>query len=163
MYSDGKNIFICDGLNKDIVAAVTTLYQRWKDQPKQLVSGIGGSDEEQKCEAVFAYMVEHVDYLLDPVGKQLIKSPARLLADGNGDCKSLTMFVSCCLHCLGISHIIRFVSFDGDSQYTHVYPVALLKDGREVILDMCETDEDGMILYDYARPYSKKRDFIYYE
>lgn len=168
MQSDGKNLFICAGLNGDIVDAVTGLYQKWKDQPKDLVvnleeDSISGCGEESKCEAVFAYMVEHVSFLLDPAGTQMIKSPARLLADGNGDCKSLTMFVSCCLHCLGISHIIRFVSFDGDNQFTHVYPVALLQDGREVIMDMCETDADGVVLFDYARPYTKKKDFVYYE
>lgn len=162
MKSDGRNEILKFGDNRDIVSYVKSCYERWKNQPAEICSGIYG-DIDAKCEAIFGYMVDHVDYLLDPPGVQYIKSPARLLADGCGDCKSLTMFMSCCLHCAGISHIIRFVNFDGGDQFTHVYPVALDENGKEIILDMCEKDDDGVVLYDYARPYKKKKDFIYYE
>lgn len=164
MYSDGKNTYIMSGINSDVVGSIRTLYEQWKEQPRDLVRNLMENTVEDSCESVYQYMIDHVTYKLDPAGEQLIKSPARLLADGYGDCKSLTMFISCCLHCMRISHIIRFVDFDGDGQFTHVYPVALLEDGREFILDMCETDpEDGTILIDYARPYVNKKDFIYYE
>lgn len=162
MYSDGRNEILRVGGNGDIVRCVCECYDKWKNQPAEICTGIAGS-VDKKCEAIFGYMVDNVRYLLDPPGVQYIKSPARLLADGAGDCKSLTMFISCCLHCAGISHIIRFVNFDGGSQYTHVYPVAIDENGREIILDACEEDEDGVPLYNYARPYKKKQDFYFYE
>ena len=87
----------------------------------------------------------------------------RLIADGCGDCKSYTMFIACCLHCCGILCIVRFVNFDGGKQYTHVYPVAIDEQGREIVMDACELDNDNItVLYNYARPYTKKKD-IYYE
>ena len=69
------------------------------------------------------------------------------------------MFIVCCLHCLGIEHIIRFVNYDGGQQYTHVYPVAIDERGSEIVLDACEKDADGTILYGYARPSKRQKDF----
>lgn len=158
MIADGKNTLLAIGLNDDVVSAELACYEQWKDQPKELVSNLTGSVDE-KCEAVFSYLVDHVAYRLDDDGMQYIKSPARLLKDGFGDCKSLTMFIACCLNCLGINHIIRFVNYDGGKQYTHVYPVALDENGIEIILDACEKDIDGVILYNFAREYKKKLDF----
>lgn len=157
--SDGQNTLLEVGYNSDVVQRELECYHRWKNQPARLVQDLVGSIDD-KCEAVFAYMVDHVFYRLDDDGQQYIKSPARLLADGCGDCKSFTMFIACCLHCLGIKHIIRFVNYDGGKQYTHVYPVAIDEFGREIILDACEKDENGVILYNYARPYKRKKDFV---
>lgn len=161
MISDGVNRLISVGYNEDVVDAVLACYDSFKDQPREIVRDICGGTIDSKCESVFAYLVKHVEYKLDEDGNQFIKSPARLLADGCGDCKSLTMFIACCLHCLGIKHIIRFVNYDGGSQYTHVYPVAIDEVGNEIILDACEKDLDGVILYDYARKYKRKKDFVY--
>jgi hypothetical protein len=53
------------------------------------------------------------------------------------------------------------VNFDGGDQFTHVYPVAIDESGREIVLDMCETTDDGTPYIDYARPYKKKKDIYY--
>ena len=167
MISDGKNKLLKIGGNADVVAAFQACYEEFKDQPKDLVknlvraNGIGDAEREKECEVIYDYMCRKVYYQLDPDGDQYLKSPARLLKDGCGDCKSLTMFMACCLHSLHIPCIVRFVNFDGGNQYTHVYPVAILDNGKELILDMCETDTDGTPFIDYARPYAKKKDIIY--
>lgn len=166
MISDGKNELLKIGVNSDIITCWKTCYNRFKNQPKELVQRIqsGGSIDE-KCQAVFDYLCKHVYYRLDDEGYQWIKSPARLIDDGCGDCKSLTMFIASCLHCLGIKCIVRFVNFDGGSQYSHVYPVAIDEYGQEIVMDMCETDSgietNGTPLYGYARPYRRKQDIVY--
>ena len=149
------------GFNSDIVECWKRCYEQFKDQPRELVSDIASGTIDEKCQDVFDYMIKNTHYLLDRDGEQLIKSPARLLADGCGDCKSYTMFIACCLHCLGIPCKVRFVNFDGGSQFTHVYPVAVDEQGQEIILDACELDTDGTPLYDYARRYEKKKDIYY--
>lgn len=162
MISDGVNTLLSVGLNEDVLQAEIACYEQFKDQPKKIVENIQyGLTTDEKCEAIFDYLTRRVVYQLDKIGDQYIKSPARLLNDGRGDCKSLAMFINCCLHCLGIPHIFRFVSFDGGSQYTHVYAVAIDERGNEIVLDPCEKDENGIILYGYARPYKKKKDFRY--
>lgn len=163
MISDGKNELLTVGVNKDVLSAELDCYQRFREQPRELVSSLHGMTIDEQCRSLFAYLVERVIYRLDPAGDQYIKSPARLLADGEGDCKSLTMFFVCCLHCLGISHKIRFVNFDGTRQYSHVYAVALDENGEEIILDACEIDMQGYPIYNFARQYNKKKDYTYYE
>ena len=151
------------GVNKDIVSCWCSCYDRFKDQPKNLVEDLKGMSVNQACESIYDYMISHTRYQLDADGEQLIKSPGRLLADGCGDCKSYTMFIASCLHCLGIPCIVRFVNFDGGDQYTHVYPVAIDEKGNEIIMDACELNEQGVPYYDYARPYEKKKDIVYYD
>ena len=167
MTSDGKNTFLMAGLNGDIVSCWRTCYEQFKNQPKDLVrqlqtSGVCGQmSVDDMCQAVFGYMLEHSYYQLDKDGEQLIKSPARFLADGCGDCKSYTMFIASCLHCLGIPCKVRFVNFDGGRQYTHVYPVAIDENGNEIPMDACELDTDGVPFYGWARRYVKKKEFLY--
>ena len=164
MYSDGKNTYLLRGGNMDVISAIRYCYDKWKDQPEDILSPeLYELPVRAKCEAIFDYLIKNTSYLLDDDGKQYIKSPARLLADGTGDCKSLTMFLASCLHCLGVPHIIRFVDFEGDGLYGHVYAVAIDENGKEIILDACEKDKDGRIYFDYARPYIKKKDLFYNE
>lgn len=162
MISDGRNRFLMSGLNSDIVDCWERCYESFKEDPRAIVDGLRGYDIDSTCKAIFGYMVKRTYYKLDNEGEQLIKSPARLIADGCGDCKSYTMFIASCLHCLGISCIVRFVNFDGGSQYTHVYPVAIDEFGCEIPMDACELDDDNVTcLYGYARPYKKKKDLVY--
>jgi hypothetical protein len=166
MISDGKNILLKIGLNSDVVEAWKRCYENYKDQPKKICKPIIGKGSiDDRCQAIFGYLCENVYYQLDKDGDQYIKSPARLLDDGCGDCKSLTMFIACCLHCCGIKCIVRFVNFDGGDQYTHVYPVSIDEYGGEIIMDMCETESgfetQGLPLYGYARPYKRKLDITY--
>lgn len=162
MTADGKNTFLMAGLNGDIVNCWRACYEQFKNQPKdlQILKGLTGNVDDM-CQAVFGYMLEHSQYRLDREGEQLIKSPARFLADGCGDCKSYTMFIASCLHCLGIPCKVRFVNFDGGRQYTHVYPVAIDEQGNEIPMDACELDTDGVPFYGWARRYVKKKEFLY--
>lgn len=160
MISDGRNTFLMAGLNSDIVECWKRCYEQFKEQPRELVSDIYGSVRE-RCETIYEYMVNNTYYQLDAEGEQLIKSPARLIADGCGDCKSYTMFLACCLHCMGIPCKVRFVNFDGGNQYTHVYAVAVDEQGDEIILDACELNPEGIPYIDFARPYVKKKDLYY--
>lgn len=162
MIADGRNSFMMRGLNHDIVECWKACYEQFKDQPKDIVSQLRGITVDKTCQAVFGYMVKRTYYKLDNNGVQMIKSPARLIDDGCGDCKSYTMFIASCLHCLGIPCIVRFVNFDGGAQYTHVYPVAIDEYGQEIPMDACELDDDNKTcLYNYARPYKAKKDIIY--
>lgn len=162
MISDGRNtLLVGAGKNGDILSMWQKCYAQFCNQPQDLIVDLRYGTIDEKCQAIFGYLLDHVSYKVDEDGVQWIKSPARLLHDGQGDCKSFTMFIASCLHCLGIKHIVRFVNFDGGTQYTHVYPVAIDENGYEIILDACEKDAQGYPVYDYARPYKRKKDYIY--
>lgn len=162
MTADGINSLIKVGLNADVVTSWAQVYEECKNQPADIIEAdLYSLSTDEKCRAVFSYLARNVHYKLDPYGVQYIKTPARLLRDGEGDCKSLTMFIASCLHVLNVPCRVRFVNFDGGCQYTHVYPVAVDENGKEIILDACELDKEGHPIYNYARAYKRKKDLIY--
>lgn len=163
MRAVGRNDYLKFGNNRDVVFYVKKYYEQWREQPQEIVQNLDGMSRMEQCRYIFDYLLEHVQYVVDEPGSQLIKSPARLIADGTGDCKSMTIFIASCLHCLGIPHTIRFVNFDGGTQYTHVYPIAFGDDGDLIILDAVERDAKQQPIFNYARPFAKNKDIYYSE
>lgn len=119
----------------DIAQAVMNGYHRYYTQVDELAHRLSAHDTITTCDNIFKYLLSHVSYIEDPIGVQWIKSPARLLADKSGDCKSYSIFIASCLRCLHIPHFFRFVSFSHRyPQPTHVYIIAIVQD-RHYILD----------------------------
>ena len=159
--ADGKDQFLKFGNNYDVQNYVKQCYEKWRDQPMLMVEELKGLTIIEQCQQIFWHVIENVNYVVDQPGSQYIKSPARLIADKSGDCKSMTIFIASCLHCLGIKHAIRFVNFDGGSQYTHVYPIAFDENQTPIILDCVERDAQGKPIFNYAREFSKNKDLYY--
>lgn len=161
MRADGNNEYIMFGNNNDVLQNVVKCYERWRNQPSEIVADLRTLNISEQCYAIFCYVIDNVQYQVDKAGYQFIKSPARLLTDGVGDCKSMTIFIASCLHCLGVKHTIRFVNFDGGKQYSHVYPIAYDEQGEMIIIDCVERDSKNKPIYNYARPYEKNKDITY--
>lgn len=134
------------GNTADIVSVVMEIYNKDWQQVRELArtfGTVGFQPTETICKNIFDYIINNVRYKEDPAGVQWVKTPARLIADGVGDCKSMSIFTASCLRCLGIDHFFRFVSFDPSRKdATHVYVVALLPlhegragEGLEIIID----------------------------
>ena len=157
MKIDGKKTFIVSGYNKDVLRVVLDTYELSKEQTNELVEEIRECDYQTQCEAVFGYLIDNVQYKEDPNGVQLVKTPARLISDGIGDCKSMSIFIGSCLHCLGIPFIFRFVGFGNEKIYNHVYVVANPGTNKQLILDPVERI-DGYPVFDYARSFIHKKD-----
>ena len=86
--------------------------------------------------ALWQWVKTNIEYLEDPMGVQWIREPARLFADGQGDCKSFTGFMCAIFKNLKLDYTIRFVTYSRSNSYvTHVYPLVFLPDGREVAMD----------------------------
>lgn len=157
MMSDGRNTFVVKGYNVDVMSVVMETYSRFKNQPAELMEELYGRDADTVCESVFDYVIDNVRYVEDPEGVQLVKTPARLLKDGQGDCKSMAIFIGACLHCVNIPFVFRFVGFTDKKIYNHVYIVAYPGSSREIVLDPVER-VDGEPVYNYARGYKVKKD-----
>lgn len=56
-------------------------------------------------------------------GDQLIRLPWRAIADGQGDCKTLSVLVASIGAAAGRSVALRFVQYPGESWFGHVYAV----------------------------------------
>jgi hypothetical protein len=157
MKIDGQKIFVVSGYNDSVVDCVIDTYEQFKNQTSQLVDDIRAEDYETQCKSVFGYLLDNVVYREDPDGVQFVKTPARLILDGVGDCKSMSIFIGSCLHCLGIPFVFRFVGFSPRKIYNHVYIVANPGTEKEIILDAVERI-DGEPVFDYARQFTVKKD-----
>jgi hypothetical protein len=153
-----------NGNTRDIASAVISVYNRDYSQVCELAQTLNEGEPDQTCNRIFDYVIEHVDYKEDPAGVQWVKTPARLIADGFGDCKSMAIFIASCLRCLEIEHSFRFVSFNQKKEATHVY-VIVPNGGDEIIIDPV-VRVSGMPKFNHEEKYTYKSDMngtnIYY-
>lgn len=146
------------GKTKDIMQAVVDCYNSDYAQVQELADNFPGNDTLSRCRAVFDFVDKNIKYQIDPLQKQWIRTPARLWSDGEGDCKSFSIFICSCLRCMGIPHLFRFAAYEGNSDPTHVYAVAIDESGKEIIVDPVYRDETGKAVFNKECPYIKKID-----
>lgn len=146
------------GKTKDIMQAVVDCYNSDYAQVQELADNLPGNDTLSRCRAVFDFVDKNIKYQIDPLQKQWIRTPARLWSDGEGDCKSFSIFICSCLRCMGIPHLFRFAAYEGNSDPTHVYAVAIDESGKEIIVDPVYRDETGKAVFNKECPYIKKID-----
>ena len=146
------------GKTKDIMQAVVDCYNSDYSQVQELADNLPGNDTLSRCRAVFDFVDKNIKYQIDPLQKQWIRTPARLWSDGEGDCKSFSIFICSCLRCMGIPHLFRFAAYEGNSDPTHVYAVAIDESGKEIIVDPVYRDETGKAVFNKECPYTKKID-----
>ena len=157
--AENKNTIINRrGKTEDIMQAVIDCYNSDYAQVRELAESLPGDDTLSRCRAVFDFVDKNIRYQMDPLQKQWIRTPARLWSDGEGDCKSFSIFICSCLRCMGIPHLFRFAAYEGASDPTHVYAVAIDEAGKEIIVDPVYRDESGKAVFNKECPYTKKID-----
>jgi len=97
------------------------------------------SDEYETCRKIFNNVKHNITYVGDKDGHEIVKLPNALLYFEKGDCKSYSILIADLLrgvHGGKIEVEFWFVSYElFNKTPTHVFPVAILTDGTEVILD----------------------------
>lgn len=134
--ADGREQLIKkDGRTADIIRAILAVVPEVTEQTRKF-SGQFSADYEGLRE-LWHWVHNNIHYQEDPLGVQWIREPRRLWADREGDCKSYTLFIVSVLKNLGIPYLIRFVNTEtpGSKEVNHVYPVAILPNGRAVPMD----------------------------
>lgn len=100
------------------------------------------------AECIWNFIHNNIKYIADTPGHERVKSPAKTWHDGYGDCKSFSIMAGSILKNLGIPYKYRFVAYEEDSDYTHVY--IIVRGGH--ILDAVHTK------FNEELPYSRKKD-----
>ena len=124
-----------NGTTSDIASLVVDEYNRSFSQVDELAHKLQQDTRLATCKNIFDYIVSHVAYKQDPPGVQWVKTPARLVYDKFGDCKSMAIFAASCLRCLDIEHCFRFVGFTHSKDVTHVYVAVPDGNGGEITID----------------------------
>ena len=152
-----NKVITTSGNTADIIHTVMIAYEQDDDQQiAELAKELKGDDIRETCRNIWSYLIEKVDYRADAetgLG-EMIRTPARLIHDGTGDCKSYSLFTAVVLRYLGIKHFFRFVSYSSRPEATHVYIIALDEQENEICIDavayeMKKIDFDNEIKYTY--------------
>lgn len=88
------------------------------------------------------YIRNLVKYKIDPWGVQNIQLPERLIENGSGDCKSLSLFLYAVLTSLGYKAGFRFARYRENGSFTHVYNYAFDNKGKLFTFDACTRSFD---------------------
>ena len=125
--------------------------EKWVDATN--VDCLRGETDYETLHNVWQFVKRNLRYQADLPGHERVKSPGALYSSGHGDCKSFSIAEGALLRAFGIPYRYRFAAYEpGD--YTHVYLVARLDDGRDVVMDAVHTDFDSEV------PYKKKKDIM---
>lgn len=125
-----------NGNTQDIMNVLLAADDKAAAFAKKFAPTLKGASLFDTCKNVFDFVKTQIPYKIDTPGYQWIKSPGRLWADRQGDCKSFSLFIGSCLRNLGIPYGYRFTSYVANNPTpTHVYVYVPLKDGKELILD----------------------------
>lgn len=89
---------------------------------------------------LFDFHKKYIDYRIEPVSRQTVKSPGNILNHKHGDCKHYSLFttgIAEALNRLGypISSFYRFVADDPNMEVHHVFSVILDEKGNEIWVD----------------------------
>ena len=141
------------GVN-DTVDYIPKVISKTLGQTKQIAKRLKGNNDYDTCRNIWQFVYGHIAYRKDKDGYEQIRSPARTWHDRKDgvDCDCYSTFISSILTNLGIKHKLRITKYNHD-YFQHIYPVAILKDKRQITID-CVTDQ-----FDYEVPYSEKKDF----
>lgn len=139
----------------DTLRLMDELSTNYAYQVRDIALGLAGNDEYETCENVWNWVrsniaYEHDDYENELKGRnnldEIVRRPARLIADGKGDCDCMVVTVRAMLNWFpSIKHTSKATSYvrtengkkviPKKNEFEHVYTLALLSDGRQIVID----------------------------
>lgn len=160
MKADGKKTLMYEcGYTDDIVNGIKEVFDKTFSQCYDICKTFESGSIQQTCRLISDFVCSNIKYKADISGEQWIKTPARLLSDGVGDCKSYSILICSILTCLGIDNCFRFAAYNDYSDFTHVYPVAFGNDGKEYVVDCVAIQQMKADLFGEVK-YFKKKDIM---
>jgi hypothetical protein len=95
-----------------------------------------GKNDLQTLKNVWAFVKENITYRRDQPGDEVVKSPGALWETKVGDCKSFSVMIGSILNNLGYNYKYRVAFYNPlQPNQGHIYPVVVLDDGTEIIVD----------------------------
>jgi hypothetical protein len=141
-----------DALLEDTIAFLPKAMHRVTWQVKKIVPLFEADTQEESCYKIWHRLYTRLPYQLDDKGKEQIRSPRATWWGRRADCDDFSVFVSAILINMGIPHLFRIAMYDEKYGYQHIYVVAKVERGREVVID-CVLNQ-----FNKEVPYIKKID-----
>jgi len=135
--SIGKNIVAKKDANtRDIMNALAVAVPGATKNLKTFAKKFYQGNDQEYIKKIVDTVRERVKYKKDSFLNQNIKFPGRLLQDGQGDCKSLSLFASGAMSAAGIKNGFRFAAYRPGAP-THVYNYYYNSKGDKIPFDLC--------------------------
>ena len=135
--STGKRITASD--NADVARIIALIMQADRlSQPftKRFAHYLRGKNDLDTLRKVWSFVKDNIEYRRDEPGNEVVKSPGALWESKVGDCKSFSVMIGSLLSNLGYAYKYRVAFYNPVTpEQGHIYPVVILGNGTEVIVD----------------------------
>ena len=130
-----RKVNAIDGYNSNIIEGINEAFYRALAETRPMSQDFKGENRMASAFNVWQFIKKTIKYQKDPDSYQMIRLPGRLLQDGEGDCKSVSIMAAAILKNLGFPVMFRYASYKSDPTPTHVYVVTFDKDNSPIIVD----------------------------
>lgn len=138
-----------------IIRGITFYHKQHARQYDRIARQFDSGSERDIARALFNFCKKNIEYCVEGEEVQSIRSPGRILAEGNGDCKHYASFIAGVLDALkrsglDIDWAYRFAKYtNGRGKVTnHVFVILYDQDGKEIWIDPV------LNWFDYHLPYT---------
>lgn len=125
-----------DANTKDIMQALIVAVPGAAKNLNTFAKNFYRGNEQEYIKKIVDTVRQRVTYKKDGFKNQNIKYPGRLLQDGNGDCKSLSLFAAGAMTAAGIKNGFSFAAYRPGAP-THVYNYYINYKGEKIPFDLC--------------------------
>lgn len=152
---DGWNkVMYQNGDVKDIIRVILQADGLSAKYTRELAKQLQQADEYETMRAIWHFVKDNVRYTRDKAGHEVVQLPGAMWRGRKGDCKSFSIFIGSILKNLGVKYRYRVAFYDpANPDSGHIYPIATLSDGTEVVLDAVHNRFDEEVRFWKARDY----------
>lgn len=140
----------------DIMKCIEYFHKKHVDQYDQFAYRFDISDNVKEiCKELWQFCKDNLDYDIETQEKQTVRSPGRMLQEGQGDCKHYASFIAGVLDSLKRQgkdidwsyRFAKYVNWEGKVN-NHVFVVVTKRNGKEIWIDPV------LNYFDYHLPYT---------
>jgi hypothetical protein len=157
---DGKNEVVKSSNadpEKDTVPMLMRNVRRQKWQGAKLAQKLKGATRGETVKNIYDFIFDHIQYELDPPGKETVRSLRRMIADKKGDCDCFASAIANLLLNLDIPFAFRIAAYNSSSEYSHIY-IVVPKSGN-TLSNGYYTIDPVVHRFNYEVPFTNKKDF----
>jgi len=134
--SPGLKTVVSESANVDaIIRLILEADRQSRAFTAQFARHLKGKNDVDTLRNIWKFTREHIEYVRDAPGNEIVKSPGATWKDRFADCKSMSVFIGSILANLGYRYKYRVAFYDASKpEQGHIYPIVYLPSG-EVIVD----------------------------
>ncbi len=144
-----------NGSVDDTLAFMKKIVKDYSWQTKKIAKQLQANTIYETCKNVWNFVYNNIQYSEDKIGVEQLRTPIKSWRDRKEgvDCDCMSIFIATILENLGIKYIYRITKYNNNSQYQHVYIVALDENNKEIIIDTV------LHKFNQEQPYTGKKDY----